>query len=261
MKSERIQQLEEYICEHEIVTMQEMLDVFGISMNTLRRDLNELCARGSIEKVYGGARKKTVEPLRVDQLISYSERNVRNREQKEQIARLAAGFVEEDDMIFIDTGTSTVPLLKYLQSFQHLTIITNSVYVLHSALDYPQFTIIGLPGNLKHKTASLIGEQCIEMLGRYNISKAFMACTAFSLETGASNTTMEEFDIKKKVLERSREKYLLVDAGKFGKTSLLTFGRPEDFNCILTDTSPGEEYIKYFRDNGIRLILPEGAAQ
>ena len=169
MKSERIEQIEQYICGHEIVTMQELLDEFGISMNTLRRDLNELSARGSIEKVYGGARKKTAEPLRGDQLASYSERNVRNREQKEQIAQLAAAFVEEDDMIFIDTGTSTVPMLSHLQSFQHLTIITNSVYVLHSALEYPRFTVIGLPGNLKHKTASLIGEQCLEMLGRYNI--------------------------------------------------------------------------------------------
>ncbi len=257
MKSERIQQIEQYIFSHEIVTMQELLDTFGISMNTLRRDLNELSARGSIEKVYGGARRREAEPQKVDQLVSYSERNVRNPEQKDRIAGLAAAFVEEDDTIFIDTGTSTVPLLRHLQSFQHLTIITNSVYVLHSALEYPQFTIIGLPGRLKHKTASLVGEQCVEMLERYNIGRAFMACTAFSLDTGATNTTIEEFDIKKKVLERSRESYLLVDASKFGKTSLLTFGRAEDFDCILTDSPPGEEYMKYFRHNGIRLVLPD----
>lgn len=257
MKEDRLLKIEQYINSRDYVTIPELIEHFQVSMNTVRRDLNTLHAAGKIKKIYGGAKRLETAGSAGEILTPYAERNVKNAAEKYRIAGKAAEFISEGDTIFIDTGTSTVPLLHHLSSFRHLTVITNSVYALYSALDFPQFTFIGLPGILKHKTASLVGEQCVASLGNYNINKAFMACSAISLTNGVSNSSMEEFSIKQSVLRRSTTHYLLVDASKFNKSSLLTFAELKDFDYIITDQTPGGEYLEYFEANHIKLIVTD----
>lgn len=260
MKTERVLQIEQYIINHEVVTTQELMDYFKISINTLRRDLSELEQKGSIEKIYGGAKKADVaaDAQKPNTFLKeYSERNIINSEQKSLIAKKAAELIEENDIIFIDTGTSTVPLLQYLDDFRHLTIVTNSVYVLFNALNMSRFTVVGLPGMLKGETASLVGNECLRTIDRYNINKAFMACTTFSLENGVCNSSIEEYSIKRKVIKNSSVNILLVDESKFDKSSLLTFAIPEDFQYIVTDKMPGKNYTEYFDRNHIKLILAD----
>lgn len=261
MKTERVLQIEQYIVNHEIVSTQELMDHFHISVNTLRRDLSELERKGTIQKIYGGAKKSDVnaDPEKPNLFLkNYSERDTINSLTKSLIAQKAAAMVMDNDIIFIDTGTSTVPLLKYLTNYHHLTIITNSVYVLYNALNIPNFTVVGLPGVLKAETASLVGDQCMKMIDQYNISKAFMACTTFSLENGVCNSSMEEYSIKRKVIAKSSVNYLLVDSSKFDRSSLLTFAVPEDFQYIITDQMPDKKYTDYFSRHHIELILADG---
>lgn len=254
MKLDRINQVENYIRIKKIVTITELSQHFNVSINTIRRDLKILKAEKKIDTVYGGAKTLDLSSSESDLLQTYAERNVKNSVQKNIVARYAANFVNENDIIFIDTGTSTVPLIRYLSSLQHITVVTNSVYVLYSCIEFPHITTIGLPGILKHKTASLVGEQCEKMLKLYNINKAFMACTGFTLE-GANNSSLEEYTIKKTVLDKSSKKYLLIDHSKFDTSSLLTFAAPEDFDTIITDQSPSEKYTSYFTSHKIELII------
>ena len=253
-KNERIYLMEQYISSRDFVSIPELVEHFHVSVNTVRRDLNLLQEAGKIDKVYGGAKRAENSDSFSELLRAYSERNVTNTAEKYRIAGRAAQYICEGDVIFIDTGTSTVPLLQHIGDLHHLTIITNSVYVLYSAIELSSFTVIGLPGILKHKTASLVGEQCLEMIDTYNIDKAFMACSALSLQSGVSNSSMEEYSIKKRVLERSLTHYLLADSSKFDKSSLLTFAELTDFDYIITDKEPSSEYADYFSGNRIQLI-------
>lgn len=257
MKTKRIVQIEQYINGRDVVTIQDLVDQFHVSVNTVRRDLNLLQSEGKIKKIYGGAQRFDPAVNPAEKLMAYAERNIKNPTAKYRIAEKASSFIHEDDTIFIDTGTSTVSLLQHLRHFHHLTIITNSIYVLYSALELPQFTVICLPGIIKNKTASLVGEQCIEMINSYNINKAFMACSSISLTSGVSNSSLEEFAIKKKVLERSPEHYLLVDSTKFDKSSLLTFATLDSFNHIITDKKPSKEYLTYFSEHNVNLVLAD----
>ena len=95
------------------------------------------------------------------------------------------------------------------------------------------------------------------MLEHYHIQKAFMACTAFSLENGATNSSLEELTIKQKVMEKSRKRYLLVDSSKFDHAALLTFAKGSDFDAVFTDQEPSAKYVEYFREHGVELVLSE----
>lgn len=253
MRIQRIEQIEQYIIEHNTATLEELCEKFGISINTIRRDINELIKGGNIEKVYGGVRAALKKPGGYAGLISYSERHIKNQEMKNRIDRLAADCIQSGDSIFIDTGTTTSGMVDYLGEKENVTIITNSIEAAHKALAYPSLRLIVLPGILNHKTASLVGSGCIDYLYHFNIKKAFMACTCISLSSGVSNATHEEYEIKKEVLKNSREHYLLVDHTKFDQTSLCTYGHIQDFQCILTDQAPSQEYLDTFEKYGIDL--------
>lgn len=257
MRVQRIDQIEEYIIDNKTATLEELCEKFDISKNTIRRDINELVRRGNIEKVYGGVtvvEKKTGEYAG---LVSYNERNIKNHEIKDRICRLAATYITSGDSIFIDTGTTTINIIDYIEDKENVTIITNSIEVAHKALSYPMLRLIVLPGVLNHKTASLVGSSCIESLKKFNIKKSFMACTCISLTNGVSNATHEEYEVKKEVLKSSGECYLLADHTKFNQTSLCTFGELQDFNYILTDITPSAEYLDVFKKHGIHLGVTE----
>lgn len=91
--------------------------------------------------------------------------------------------------------------MDFLRPFHHITIITNSILVLLRGLEYPNLTVVGLPGLVKSKTASFVGASRLEAIEEYNsVLKSFMACSAIGLAHGASNSSLEEFEIKKRLL-------------------------------------------------------------
>lgn len=254
MRVKRIDQIEEYIQENKSVSLDKLCEIFEVSKNTLRRDIDVLTKRGTVSKVYGGVTAVETYSNNVKGLIPYTERNIKNQEEKQRIARSAAAHIKSGDTVFIDTGTSTLDILDYLGDISNVTVITNSVLVLSKALNYPTLNVIALPGTLKNGTASMVGLGCIEYLRRYNIKKAFMACTAIA-ESGASNASAEEYEIKKVALEQSEQHFVLVDHTKFDKVSLMTFCQLSDIDCLITDQMPSEKYTGLFRQHGITLEL------
>lgn len=258
MKINRIQQVEKYLSDHGTATIPELSSTFNVSINTVRRDLKILKDASKIDLIYGGAKIRTAAENASDPLVSYAERNVFHSYEKDNVAKAAASLVSENDVIFIDTGTSTVPLMHYLSSFKHLTVITNSVYILYSCIECPSITAIGLPGILKNKTASLVGSETERALDSYNsIDKAFMACSSFSIENGACNSSPEEQSIKRLIMKKSRQRCLLLDDSKLGQNSLLTYAGPDEFEYIITDQHPQSLYLDYFEQHRIHLVIAD----
>lgn len=255
MRISRIDELEQYILEHKSVTMDTLCEVFGISKNTVRRDLEVLLGRGTVEKVYGGVIATESTPA-IPELVSFHERFSKNSLEKQQIAALAASFVRERDIIYIDSGTTTINIIDHLAHLATVTVITNSIQITNKAMNYPGINLIMLPGTLKRNTASLVGSSCIEYLEDFNIVRAFMACTGVSLETGICNASTEEYSVKKAALKKSQKHYLLADSSKFGKTSLMTYGQISQFDYILTDKLPDDRFRAYCSEQGCNICTP-----
>ncbi len=148
MRISRIDQLEQYILEHRTASIDTLCEEFKISKNTLRRDLEILVARGTVEKVYGGVIAcENATPI--PNLVTFHERTGRNAQSKQKIAALAASFVRERDIIFIDSGTTTMSIVDHLAHLSTVTVITNSLQVINKSMNYPNINLIVLPGSLK----------------------------------------------------------------------------------------------------------------
>lgn len=241
MRENRLEEMEAYIRSHRTVSLDTLCQVFDISKNTVRRDVNELVARTDIRKIYGG-----VSIQQTNLPPPFVERAAMNQEAKVEIGRMAARHVEDGDVIYIDSGTTTCTMVDFLQGRQNVTILTHSLDVINRAATNPGLNVVVLPGILSRKTLSFTGPATIEAINSFNIGKAFMAANGITPENGATQSTPTEYAMKKAVVARSDQVCLMVESGKFGVASLFTYCPLERFNLIITDTAPSVEFTEAF---------------
>ena len=252
MKADRILEMERYILNQGAATMDELRLHFDVSMNTIRRDVAELLKRGTVEKVYGGVCARQSEQI----LTPYEVRRRGSEDAKAAIGQCAASLVQDGDVIFIDSGTTTLHMIDHLADKRDLTIITNNLEAIIQALPLDNITIIALPGQVRRKTHSLTGDDAVQYLRRFNIAKAFMAATGFSSH-GVTNSSPLEYEIKKCALDNAETTVLLISQSKFGTTGLMTYAQPEDFDVLITDKTPSPEDQQRVKASGAQLIVAE----
>ncbi|OIK08909.1 DNA-binding protein [Bacillus sp. MUM 116] len=248
IKTTRVNKIKDFVFEKKSVSLDELVKMFNVSKNTIRRDIQILVDGGEIKKVYGGV------AVNHSKLESFHERKIRNQKEKEWIAKKAAQFVEDGDIIFIDSGTTTIEMIELLK-MKTLSIITNSLELIIRALPFENLNVISLGGILERQTNSFGSVQNIDLLKAYNINKAFMASTGISLTNGVTNASPLESKLKQSIVEKSKEVFLLVDHDKFNKQSLITYCPLEDINCIITDAVPEKEYQDFAKENNIHIVI------
>lgn len=251
MREDRLDRMEQYIRNHKFVSLEDLSSEFNISMNTVRRDINVIVERSDIKKIYGGVK---IEYNRIPP--PFDERSALNQDIKEQIARKAAQLVEDGDIIYVDSGTTTCRLINYLGERKNITVITHSIDVINRAISNPELTLISLSGTLNRKTLSFTGQSTIDVLQTLNISKAFMAANGISVQNGATQSTSIEFAIKKSVVDRSDNVILMVENRKFGAVSLLTYCPLNKINYIVTDKAPLPEFSDAFLAMNGKILTP-----
>jgi len=252
MRSQRIEEIKKYIYENKTVTLDEICENFQVSKSTLRRDLNAILQSSDIKKIYGG-----VTALPQKGLVSFEERNISNLEAKRRIAAAAAGLIQENDIIFIDSGTTTLPLIDFITEKKNITILTNNVEIIMHAIPFENINVISLSGTLSRKTLSFTGASAVQVLQNYNISKAFMATTGFSIVNGVTNSSPSESDIKRAVVQRSQKVVLLADSSKCNTISLITYCGLDQINTLVTDAYPSKEICNYIRNSGNEILIAE----
>ncbi len=250
MKADRILEMERYVLQKGAATMEELREYFDISMNTVRRDVAELLKRGMLEKVYGGVCARKNE----QSLTPYDVRRRGSEEAKAAIGKRAAELVSDGDIIFIDSGTTTLHMIDHLQDKRELTIITNNLEAVNRALPYENITIIALPGQVRRKTHSFTGDDAVRYLRRFNVRIAFMASTGLSSH-GVTNSSPMEYEIKKCAVESAEKTVLLISQAKFGVTGLMTFAQLADFDVLVTDEMPSPADQARVQESGAQLIV------
>lgn len=245
MRERRLQDIEDYIHSLGTTSLDELCKHFDVSKNTIRRDIATILEKGTIQKVYGGVTSIS------HHLIPFENRDITNQSVKRVIGKCAAQFVEANELIFIDSGTTTRNIIDYLPRSAKLTILTNSLDVINAAANLENITLLLIGNSYKRDTKSFVGNDNLHILDKYNINKAFMAATGVSLESGLTNSDIMEYEIKKKVVEKSQKIYLLADASKFGRSTLLTYSPLSEVDAIVTSKALPEEYKQYCDEHNI----------
>ena len=250
MRMNRLNEMEQYILDHGTVSLDTLSEHFEVSTNTVRRDLNELTARGHVIKVYGGvSARDDTGPLPM------VVRAATNSSSKQQIGRLASGLVNDNDTIFLDSGSTVLCMLPHLAKKDGITIVTHSLSAMYEASKYPTLQVIALGGLYNQTTSSYVGISTLEALSRISTDAVFIAATGVSLERGLTNTTYFEAEIKRKVVQCSSKIILLADSSKFGKSSTISFFPFDQLYAVVTEQKPPKEYMNAIKKANIQLLV------
>lgn len=216
--------------KHDIAYVNELSEALDISASTIRRDLNTLAEEGQIVLLRGGAVKLRTGsfdlPIQAKQLL--------NIEKKERIAKYAASLVNDGEVIYIDSGTTTLMMMKYLKN-KKITVVTSNTQIIETLTDSDVECII-LGGELTKNLGSLVGPITEKLLQNMFFDKSFLGASGYSLPGGINTPDVREATKKDIVRTNSKETYVLVDSSKADKTTFCKAFNLDEC-IIITDES------------------------
>ena len=233
---DRIQAIKQMVANDKKVTVSNLSGIFQVTEETIRRDLEKLEDEGFLTRTYGGAVLNTA---MLTENIHFYKRASSFYEEKQLIARKALPFIDNKTTMAADSSSTVMELLKLLQDRSGLTLLTNSAEAIH-VLAQSEIKVVSTGGELNKNTLSLQGRITKEIISRYHVD--------------IMDSNEAEAEIKKTMIRQATEVALLVDHSKFDRKAFVQLADFSHINYIITDKSPGAEWIAFCKDNNIQLV-------
>ncbi len=238
------------------VLVKDIADQIGISETTVRRDLNELDSQGLLKQVYGGA----VRPERTTARWNFTitDRAGHEIQAKKRIGKAAASFVSDNDILYIDPGTTSWEMIPYLRDRQNLTIISNSVRLLQCLEYIGHHNILQLGGTLRPDRLDTVGSLAQFGIEQLRGFKAFQGGDGLDIDFGLSAVDHESAHTAKVIVSNAKDVIVLADHSKFEKPSLLyKIIGIDEIDCIVTDKPLSDIWQDKCRQHDIDVIVAE----
>lgn len=232
------------------VIVSDLSRLYGVTEETIRRDLDKLEKEGFAKKIYGGAIKNE----NVNTELPYMVRKQTNVEKKKYIASLIGSMIKDGDYILLDASTTTLFTVKNISHLQNITLITNSVEVLLEVPQNNNWRVFCTGGSYAPESLSFVGHQAEEIISSYNVNLAVMSCKGIDMERGITDTREGNAQIKKLFMKAADKVILAADSSKFDKVSFVHFADIQDMTTVVTDTCPNDEWLRYFAARGTEVI-------
>lgn len=219
----------------------DVSEKFGVSMETVRRDLEELESGGCLRRVYGGAVVGTV----YDTEQPYDSRQVIWLAEKQAIARKTVELLENGETVFLDGGTTLLEVAKQIRnSRKSLTVITNAVPVAVEIVKNENCTVILLGGIITKGETLTTGFLCDDNLAMFHAHKIIIGAAGISKSHGVSDYTMGVTFTKRKMIQKADTVICVSDSSKFGKSVLNSVVDLEDVDILVTDWKAEDAQIR-----------------
>ena len=234
------------------VLVSELSAYYGVTEETIRRDLDKLEKEGYATKTYGGAIWGN--STKAD--LSYTIRNKTNVEAKRAIALEAAAIIEDGDHIMLDDSSTSLYIAKQIKEKKNLTVITNSVEIIVELASVEGWTIMSTGGTLKPDSLALVGHQAQETLRNYHVDKAFISCKGADRSNGVTDSSESHSLNKQAMLRSARQTFLCLDGSKFDKTSFVKITDFPALAAVVTNRKPDAAWQNFFRELQIPCYSP-----
>lgn len=238
-----------------VASIEELIAELKISPMTLWRDLGAMVQEGKIRRVRGGIVRLEETPTKEPRFRS---KQILNMEKKRAIARYAVEhFVENNDIIILEAGTTAGTMIKYLEH-RNLTIITNGLGNLEDlSLFIPDVTVLSCGGMLRDVANTFVGPQAEEFFRTVSARTFFLSGTGFTFPEGITDPNLLEIQIKRAMASSAERVILLIDSTKFGQRSLSPILPLKKIQAIITDHDAPENDLARLRDMGIEVRVVE----
>lgn len=237
------------------VNVQELVSRFGVSSETIRRDLEAMEKEGLVKRIHGGA--VSTQPLVSES--DYTQRRQIHTPEKQAIARTAAGLIQNGDTVLIAPGTTTLEIAACLRQHTDLTVITNSLPIAMELAGCPGISVFCLGGHLRGDDFSTSGITAMQNLEIFNASKLIIGVGAITPQRGLTDYRMDESALLRIFVEKAECVIGIADHSKFGVTAVYNICPADRLDHLITDYGTPPELYKPFCDLGVQVhvVQPE----
>ncbi|MBO0459441.1 DeoR/GlpR transcriptional regulator [Enterococcus hulanensis] len=248
--AERRLEIFEILKKQKYVDVAVLAEAFDVSTMTIRRDLSKFEEQGVVTTTYGGATLNegtSSEP-------AFAIKSGHSKHNKIRIAYEASLIINDGDSIFIDCGTTTVELARFITE-KRITVITNSWKLLSSLSDFSKITLILAPGEYDPISEGAISSSTISFIKQYTVDKAFISTQGIDLDRGVSVPSDDDAQVKKAIMDSAKYKLLLADHTKFHQSFMAKHGNLIDFDAILVDPDIDDKTYQAARSKHPNLVI------
>lgn len=257
---ERQNQIEQYINKNGFADVDSLAEKFGVSIVTMRRDLDLLAENDRIIRTFGGAERihkpetaSSVSPLNL------SETTPELASIQRSLAKIAAEMIEDNDVVLMNSSRTASYILEYLGD-KIVTIITNNIAALvrnHSRYT----TLIMTGGQSRPKSSSLTGSYTINALSQIVATKCILGVRGINSEEGITSSILDESFVNQKMIQQTNGPIIIVaDHRKIGRKDSFISGSIKEISVLITDDKANEEELSKISDRGVRVIVEKSPA-
>lgn len=253
MKDGRKDEILKLLAENRVMKAGEFAERFQVSMETIRRDLNELEEIKLIRRVHGGAILNT----QYSAMPDYAYRTIENLNEKKRIAKKAAELVNDGDSIVIGSGTTALELCKLLKEKKDLTIFTNSMKIACEAMAGKTTTIIFIGGRIRggDEEGVTVGYWGEQMMDDFYVDKIFLGAAGIMPEYGLMDYHMEATNLRRTCIRQAKQVIAIVDYSKFGVKALNRVCTSEQLDYVVTDEKADKKMLKELKSLGVEVVI------
>ena len=249
---ERQQAIAGLVASEGRLSVLQLAERYGVTTETIRRDLSVLERAGLVRRVHGGA-----VPSHALSVLetAVSDRDRSSVAEKDRIAAAALDLLPEHGSVVLDAGTTTARLAGMIPLDRRLEVITHAVPIAARLAGHPAVDLHLLPGHVRRTTQAAVGEETVEALSQLLPDVAFVGTNGISAGHGLSTPDHSEAAVKRAIVRGARQVVVLADADKLGEEHLVRFATLADIDVLVTDSRATADQLAPLTDAGVKVVV------
>jgi DeoR family glycerol-3-phosphate regulon repressor len=231
------------------VLVEELVAHFGVTAQTIRKDLSDICATGKLKRIHGGA----VVPSGLENM-QYEARRQIAADEKDAIGRAAARLIPNNASLFINIGTTTEAVSQALLDHRDLMVITNNINVANRMRIYPHFEVAIAGGIVRSSDGGVVGEAAVDFIRQFKVDFAVIGASAIDDDGALLDFDYREVKVAQAIIANARHVILVSDSTKFDRTAPVRIAEMSQMNSFITDRCARPAIRQICRDAGVTLI-------
>lgn len=238
------------------VMVDDLARHFDVTPQTVRRDLNELCDRGRLVRVHGGALYPST-----NENLQYENRRQIAADAKAAIGKVAAEIIPDNASLFINIGTTTEAVARALLQHRNLLVVTNNINVANILRASPTAEVVLSGGVVRHSDGALVGDAAVDFFNRFKVDFAVIGASAIDEEGSLLDFDMREVRVAQAIIANAKSVVLVADATKFQRSAPMRIAHISQVETFITDRCEVEGFAQMLESHRVRLIETEFAGE
>ncbi|MBB1603351.1 MULTISPECIES: DeoR/GlpR family DNA-binding transcription regulator [unclassified Variovorax] len=234
-------------------TVEQLAEMLGVTLQTVRRDVQRLADDGLLARFHGGVRV----PSSTTENLGHRLRESLNADGKARIARAVAAQVPNDCSLILNIGTTTEAIAKALLRHTGLRVITNNLHVANILADNPDCEVIVAGGAVRARDRAIVGEATMDFIRQFKVDIALIGCSGIEADGTVRDFDLREVKVAQTIVAQAREVWLAADASKFNRPAMVQLAALAQIDRLFTDAAPPAPFPALLERAQVRLEIAD----